>query len=80
MDIISKKWFYSKGRDEEVDEMYEIFDRRLGVTRLIMFKGTRTQWGCKKSKMCFPTTSISRSATLTSWNSSRMQIWITMGF
>jgi hypothetical protein len=28
MDIISKKWFYNKGRDEEIDEMYEIFDRR----------------------------------------------------
>ncbi len=28
MDIISKKWFYGKGRDEEIDEMYEIFDRR----------------------------------------------------
>lgn len=34
MDIISKKWFYSKGRDEEVDEMYEIFDRRLTINKI----------------------------------------------
>lgn len=29
MAIISKKWFYNKGREEEIDEMYELFDRRL---------------------------------------------------
>jgi hypothetical protein len=28
LDVVSKKWFYAKGREEELDEMYEIFDRR----------------------------------------------------
>jgi hypothetical protein len=28
MVVISKKWFYNKGREEEIDEMYELFDRR----------------------------------------------------
>ena len=28
MTMVSKKWFYNKGREEEIDEMYELFDRR----------------------------------------------------
>lgn len=26
--LITKKWFYNKGRDEEIDEIYELFVRK----------------------------------------------------
>lgn len=28
VDLITKKWFYGKGRDEEIDEIYELFVRK----------------------------------------------------
>jgi hypothetical protein len=36
--LISRKWFENKGRDEEIDEIYELFVRKYMISKYLEIK------------------------------------------